>query len=224
MKAMILAAGFGTRLKPLTLNTPKALIKYKDIPLIEHQILKLQEAGVNFIVVNLHHFAEQIEEYLKNRNFEIEIATIFEPSILGTGGAILNAYRYLKDEDFFWVMNVDSFCELQYSQMIAFHKKHHPLATIAVQKRPSSRYLIFDKNMNLLRRAEGTSSDNTETYAFNGIHILSREFFTLHYPIKYCDIIDLYLDATANHKKIIKGYNVGNVFYKDMGKLENLNS
>ncbi|MGB9697491.1 MAG: nucleotidyltransferase family protein [Ignavibacteria bacterium] len=223
MKAIILAAGFGTRLKPLTLTIPKALIKYKNLPLIEHQIFRLQKAGVNFIVVNLHHLAEQIEEYLKKKNFGIEIITIFEPSILGTGGAILNSYKYLKDEDFFWVVNVDSFCNLQYNNMIAFHKKHRPLATIAVQKRISSRHLIFDRDMTLLKRAEQFDSDNTVgMYAFNGIHILSQEFFNLNYPVKYCDIIDLYLDATTHHKKMIKGYDVGNVYYKDMGKLENI--
>lgn len=223
MKAMILAAGFGTRLRPFTLTTPKALIKYKDSPLIEHQILRLKKAGVNSIVINLHYLAGQIEEYLKKKNFGIEIITIFEPSILGTGGAILNSYKYLKDEDFFWVINVDSFCDLQHNNMIAFHKKHSPLATIAVQKRASSRRLIFNEDMTLLKREEQSPSDNNngEVYAFNGIHLLSREFFKLNYPVEYCDIIDLYLDATTHHKKVIKGYNVGNVYYKDMGKLEN---
>jgi NDP-sugar pyrophosphorylase family protein len=222
MKAMILAAGFGTRLRPLTLSTPKALIKYKDIPLIEHQILKLQKAGVNFIVINLHHLAEQIEEYLKKKNFGIEIITIYEPSILGTGGAILNAYNYFENEDFFLVINVDSFCDLQYSNMIDYHKKYHPLATIAVQKRISSRNLIFDKDMNLIKRAEQNYDNNEGMYAFNGIHILSNEFYNLNYPIEYCDIIDLYFNAINQHKKVIKGYNVGNVYYKDMGKLENI--
>lgn len=223
MKAMILAAGFGTRLRPFTLTTPKALIKYKNIPLIEHQILRLQELGVNSIVVNLHHLAEQIVEYLKKKNFGIEIITIFEPSILGTGGGILNSYKYFKNEDSFWVINVDSFCDFQYSDMLDFHKKHLPLATIAVQKRVSTRHLVFDKNMNLLRRAEKYLPDNNaELYAFNGIHILSQEFFNLNYPIKYCDIIDLYLDASIHHKKTIKGYDVRNAYYKDMGKLENI--
>src|SRR5436309_1399840 len=106
-KAMILAAGLGTRLRPLTLTSPKALVKINGVPMIEFVLKKLIEIGIKEIVINTHHFAEQIEKYFTENNFPVKINFVYEKKILGTGGGIKNASRYLKDTDDFLIHNVD---------------------------------------------------------------------------------------------------------------------
>jgi NDP-sugar pyrophosphorylase family protein len=215
MKAMILAAGFGTRLKPLTDNIPKALVPFEGEPMISYQIKKLVSYGFNEIIVNAHHFAEQITEYFKKNSFGVKINVIEEVEILGTGGGILNAAKYFRNENFFLVINVDVFTNFDLSKIIEFHKSCNPFATLAVQKRQTKRHLEFDSAMRLLRR-ETENSVKENLYAFNGIHIISNKIFTGR-KIEYLDIIDLYLEL-MNSKNEIFGYNTGECAFRDLGK------
>jgi N-acetyl-alpha-D-muramate 1-phosphate uridylyltransferase len=219
MKAMILAAGFGTRLKPLTDSTPKALVHFLNEPLVNYQIKKLINFGFDEIVINAHHIAGMISEYFKKNTFGIKINVIEEAEILGTGGGILNAKEFLKNEDFFLVINVDVFTDFDFREIIKFHKKNNPLASIAVQKRVTKRHLEFDGNMKLVGR-ENENSIKENLYAFNGIHIVSNNIFTGR-KIEYLDIFDLYLELMKKPEAVY-GYDVKNSSFMDLGKIDNL--
>lgn len=219
MKAMILAAGFGTRLKPFTDNTPKALVHFQNEPLVNYQVKKLISFGFDEIVINAYHFAKKIAEYFKRNSFGIKINVIEEVKILGTGGGILNAREFFKNEDFFLVINVDVFTNFNFKEIIEFHKTKNPLATVAVQKRNTKRHLEFDNEMKLIGR-EKENSPKENLYAFNGIHIISNKIFTDR-KIEYLDIFDLYREPMKKQEAVF-GYDVKNSSFKDLGKIENL--
>ena len=147
MKAMILSAGFGTRLKPLTNDTPKALIKYKGSPMIDQQIERLKNANITEITVNAHHLHEKISDYFFKNDFGVKINVIIEKDILGTGGGILNAEKYFYNEDSFLVINADIDTDINLTDLIKHHSLTDSFATLAVQKRKSKKYLEFDKGM-----------------------------------------------------------------------------
>jgi NDP-sugar pyrophosphorylase family protein len=221
MKAMILAAGFGTRLKPYTDTKPKALVPYKGRPMIMHQIERLKDAGIEEIVVNAHHFSEQMREYFSAGTFGINGSLIVEEEILGTGGGIINAAELLKGSGSFLVINVDVDTDMDLKKMMKHHESVSPLATLAVQKRKSGRYLEFTSDMHLKCR-ENERSDKQFLYAFNGIHIISERFLDMGLEEGFSDIIDLYLKATADGKHFVSGFDAGNCSFKDLGKPENL--
>lgn len=216
---MILAAGFGTRLKPLTDSIPKALVPFRNEPMINYQIHKLINYGFDEIVVNAYHFAEQINDYFKKKSFGIKINVIEEENILGTGGGVLNAKGYFEKEDFFLVINVDVFTNFDFAKIIEFHKSHNPLVSVAVQKRKTSRYLEFDSEMKLLHR-ENETSKKENLYAFNGIHIISNKIFNGR-KIEYLDIFDLYFEMIQNGEKVL-GFNVQDSNFKDLGKIDSI--
>ncbi len=224
MKAMILSAGFGTRLKPLTNNTPKALIFYKGVPMINHQIERLKKTGVSEIIVNAHHIHEKISEYFKKNDFGIKINLIVENEILGTGGGILNAQKYFENEDSFLVINVDIETDTNLSDLIKSHSLTNSFATLAVQKRRSRRYLEFDRNMHLRGRQNDSSSEDF-LFAFNGIHVISKRIFSKGFEVKFSDILDLYFIVIgSDEREFVTGYNTGNSTFKDIGKIENLDN
>ncbi|MEA3496326.1 MAG: sugar phosphate nucleotidyltransferase, partial [Bacteroidota bacterium] len=147
MKAIILAAGYGTRLKPLTDNKPKALIEVNGKTLLEICILKLKNEGIKDIIVNVHHFSEQIIKYLKEKNnFNINIQISEEEKLLDTGGGIKKARWFLDDKDPFLVYNVDIISDIDIQKFYNFHIKNNPLVSLAVSDRKSTNYLLFDSN------------------------------------------------------------------------------
>lgn len=216
---MILAAGFGTRLKPLTEKIPKALVPFGNEPMINYQINKLIKFGFNEIVVNAHHFANQITDHFKKNTFGIKISVIEEEKILGTGGGILNAEQFLKGEEYFLVINVDIFTNFDIRDLMNFHKIKSPFASLAIQKRKTKRHLEFSSDMKLLRR-ENESSIGENLYAFNGIHIISNKIFK-NRKIEYLDIIDLYIDFIKEGENIL-GFDVKDCDFKDLGKEDSL--
>ena len=217
MKAMILAAGYGTRLKPLTDTIPKALVPFGGEPMVNYQIKKLIHFGFGEIVINAHHFADKITDYFKKNSFGIKINLIEEKEILGTGGGILNAEKYFKDEKFFLVINVDVFTNFDFTKIIEFHKSKSPFVSLAVQKRKTKRYLEFDDDMKLLHR-ETENSNKENLYAFNGVHIISNKIFQ-NRKIEYIDILDLYFEL-MNSGNQVYGFDVGECEFKDLGKIE----
>lgn len=218
MKAMILAAGFGTRLSPFTDTNPKALVLHKKIPMIAHTISYLKNSGIDSIVVNAHHHFEKIVNYFSEKDLGVDVNVVVENKILGTGGGVLNAAEFLKDEACFVVMNVDIETDIDLKAMIAFHKMKNPFVTLAVQKRKTKRYLEFDSDMNLIGR-ENDNSVKENLYAFNGIHVISNKIFEKNFPVMFLDIIEIYLQSKGEK---ITGYDCGKCTFKDLGKPENL--
>lgn len=222
-KAMILAAGFGTRLKPLTINTPKALVMHEGIPLIEHVLVKLISAGIDEIVINIHHFSEQMEEYFRKNDFGIKLHLSKEKEILGTGGGIKNTRSFLEDSGSFLVYNADVISGIDIPEMYSSHISNKAFVTLAVSKRESSRPLLFNENNNLAGYVTANAviknseeSGTTLKKAFCGVHILSSEIFSL-FPVEdKFDIIPFYSKLAEN--KFITFFDIGSTKWKDMGK------
>ena len=164
MKAMILAAGLGTRLRPLTDTRPKALVELSGRTLLEITLTRLRTFGITEVIVNVHHFADMVIDYLKsNNNFGMRIEISREDVLLDTGGGLKKAaWFFLEDpshlDEPFLLHNVDVISDIDLSRMLQFHTENHALATLAVQSRESSRYLLFDDHNQLRgRRMEAHS-------------------------------------------------------------------
>ncbi|MFT3753433.1 MAG: nucleotidyltransferase family protein [Paludibacter sp.] len=230
MKAMIFAAGLGTRLKPLTDNLPKALVPIAGKPLLEHVILKLKTAGFDEIIVNVHHFPDQIIDFLKaNDNFGIRIEVSDERELLlDTGGGIRKAAWFFDDGKPFLVHNVDILSNVNLNELYNQHLRTNSLATLVVSQRDTFRYLLFDDNLRLsgwINEKTGETKpvglQNTEQYnklAFSGIQILSPEVFGLmeNLDAKF-PIMDFYLSNAES--KTISGFVPQNYSMLDVGKL-----
>lgn len=186
-KALIFAAGKGTRLKPFTDSHPKALALVNDVPLLERNIKYLQSFGVTEFVINVHHFGEQIVEFLeKNNHFGAKIDISDEKDeLLETGGGLLFAQKYLENEENFLIMNADILTDLNIHELVKFHETHLPLATLAVSDRNSSRKLFFNSEMVLkgwMNKNSGETkmaefNNNFKELAFSGIHCINSSIF-----------------------------------------------
>src|ERR1035437_1214821 len=206
MKAMIFAAGLGTRLKPITDNLPKALVPITGKPLLEHTILKLKSAGFDEIIVNIHHFPEQIIDFLKvNNNFGIRIEVSDErDSLLDTGGGIRNVKWFFDDGKPFLVHNVDILSNVDLNEIYNHHLKSGSLATLVVSKRDTFRDLLFNEDYRLCgwineKTGETKPKDLSDIPRFNklafaGIQILSQGVFDLMENLEpKFPIMDFYL-------------------------------
>jgi NDP-sugar pyrophosphorylase family protein len=220
---MILAAGFGTRLQPLTHTTPKALVKVDGTPMIKLVLDRLIGAGIKKAVINIHHFPDQIEEYFSENDFGIDIELVREDVILGTGGGIKNAGKFLKHNDCFLVHNVDVLCDLNIEDMLKFHNKRSALATLAVKERNTSRPLLIDEKMNVIGRSSAEENlqytepkGKVNKIGFCGIHIISSEIFLNFAEGGFFDIFTVYFRLIGEGKRII-GYDIGDSIWKDLG-------
>lgn len=225
---MILAAGFGSRLKPLTDKIPKALISHKGKPMLANVINKLIDSGIKFIVINTHHLSAQIHDFIEQNRFEAEIYLINEKEILGTGGAIKNAAGLLDDAGEFLVYNVDVDCEIDLGLMYDNYYKDMPYALLAVKNKETSRHLLIDDNMRLIGRTiknEDVIYYNKYTSAkrtsFCGIHILSTKLFKFMPPEEKFDIILFYMEMLKNGKTI-RAYDLKQFYWNDLGTLNSL--
>lgn len=229
MKAMLFAAGLGTRLKPFTDYHPKALAEVNGKTLLEHSIRYLQRYGIYDLVVNVHHFADQIIDTLyENDGFGSRYEISDErDEVLETGGGLKKAAHHFINEESFVVMNVDVLTNLALDEIITAHQSSGAMATLAVMERESSRQLLFDDTMQLSgwmnnktgERRIVRDNNTLKPFAFTGIHILSPAILDMPFEGKF-SIIDVYLHFAAT--QVIKGYNhTGNVFL-DVGKPESL--
>jgi len=162
MKAMILAAGLGTRLRPLTNDRPKALVTLAGRTLLEITLSRLRSSGVTDVIVNAHHHAQLIVDYLKaNNNFGMRIEISLEENLLNTGGGLKNAAHFFSDTrgEPFILHNVDVLSSIDLEYMVSFHTKQRALATLAVQQRESSRQLLFDEAGQLCGRRIGADGE-----------------------------------------------------------------
>lgn len=205
---MVLAAGLGTRLRPLTDNKPKALVEAGGKTLLEHTLLKLKKAGFGFIVVNVHHFAWQITEFLRtNDNFGLHVEISDESGmLLDTGGAIKKACPLFEGSPFL-IHNVDIMSNADLAALYDEQSTRNAAALLLVSKRESSRKLLFAGDGRLCGWRNGTTGETklpwgnktpglTQDFAFSGIHVFSPSLYRrmAKYPDKF-SIIDFYLDA-----------------------------
>ncbi len=235
MKAMILAAGLGTRLRPLTESRPKALVEIGGRTMLEITLSRLRAFGIREVIVNVHHFAEMVIEYLKtNGNFGMRIEVSREEDLLDTGGGLKQAaWFFLQDssafEEPFLLHNVDILSNIDFRRMVEFHTEHQPLATLAVQARESSRYLLFDEQLQLCGRRV-VHEDKTElvrpaqqlqALAFSGIHVISPRLLTMMMEDAAFSIIDCYLRLAALDEAIV-GFRADEWYWRDLGSPDNL--
>src|SRR6266542_574355 len=208
MKAMILAAGVGTRLKPWTDKHPKALAFVNRKSLLERNIKYLQQFGISDVIVNVHHFPEQIIEAIqKNNGWGSNIIISDETNeLLETGGGLKKAEYYFKDENDFVLVNVDVLTDLRLDEMIAYHLSNKPLATLATTQRNTSRYFLFNDDnelcgwRNIETGVDKISKQAARYYqkAFSGIHVINNRIFSLMHNEGKFSMIDVYLEATKS--------------------------
>lgn len=221
---MILAAGFGTRLKPLTDSIPKALIKIDGKPMIQIVLDKLIEFGIKEVVINTHHHSEQVENYFNENDFGIKVHLLNEKKILGTGGGIKNARAYLESSNDFLVHNVDVISSLDPGDFYRFHTAHSSMVTLALKKRDTLRPLIIDENMSVVGRKNDSdiltykeAVGNISDIGFCGIHIISSKIFSHFSEEGFFDIFTTYFRLIKEGFKII-GYDIGNRSWIDLCK------
>jgi NDP-sugar pyrophosphorylase family protein len=229
MKAMILAAGLGTRFKPWTDNHPKALAKVNGVSLLERNMRYLHSFGIREVLVNVHHFADQIRDaIIANDGWGNNISISDETDeVLETGGGLKKAQAFF-DQGSFILMNVDILTDMDLGKMISFHESAKPLATLAVTSRKSSRYFLFDGN----NRLSGWRNTKTgeekisipkpvlEQKAFSGIHLISPRIFPLMHQQGKFSIVDVYLDLAA--EKTILGFDHTGSKLVDVGRVESV--
>ena len=234
MQAMVFAAGLGTRLKPLTDRMPKALVPVGGEPLLRRVLRRLDSAGAGRVVVNVHHFAGQIADYLSaNANFGMDIRVSDESArLLDTGGGLRKAAPLFSPDAPVLIHNVDIMSNVDLAGLYAAGL--HSDALLLVSGRKTKRYLLFDSGMRLVGWTNVSTGQirspyphpdvrSCRKYAFSGIHILSHEVFGLfrrkHYEGKF-SIMDFYLDVAAEYP--IYGVVPESLDLIDVGKPESL--
>jgi NDP-sugar pyrophosphorylase family protein len=237
MKAMIFAAGLGTRLRPLTDNKPKALVEVAGKPLILFALQRLAKAGFREIVVNVHHFSSLLTSFIHQNKPEGVTIYISDESglLLDTGGGLKAASKYLAYGAPFLVYNVDILSNLDLEEIYRYHLKSNALATLAVRKRKTSRYFLFDRQLQLCgwrnvktmetrwcNRPPGNSNDEFVEWAFSGIQVLEPEIFKLMPDEKVFSIIDVYLKVASTH--LVLGYPHEDDIWIDAGTPQAINA
>ncbi len=232
MKAMILAAGLGTRLRPLTNDRPKALVTIVGRTLLEIALCRLRTFGVREVIVNAHHFAEMIVEYLQaNDNFGMRVEVSREEELLDTGGGLKKAAHFFLSgaQEPFIVHNADVVSTIDLGRMMRFHTDRDALATLAVQDRETSRYLLFDEREELCGRRAGRDGEaemarparNVNALAFSGIHIVSPRIFGKMEEEGAFSIINSYLHLAAQGEKIV-AFRADESYWRDLGRPESI--
>jgi N-acetyl-alpha-D-muramate 1-phosphate uridylyltransferase len=227
---MIPAAGIGTRLKPLTNNKPKALVEVQGAPMLQHAIKYLIRFGIKDIIINVHHFAEQIIEFLeKNQHFGINIQISDETDLLlDTGGAIKKAAHFFNNEPFL-VYNVDIFTDINIGELINCHENSDALITMAVKERSTTRPILFDENLNLCewrnvvtgeKKSCRKPTGELKPFGFSCVQVINPEIFDLIDKEGPFPIIPFYLDIAAKHN--IKAYVHNESTWLEVGRFENI--
>jgi mannose-1-phosphate guanylyltransferase len=233
MRAMVLAAGLGTRLRPLTDTRPKALVEVSGRTLLELVLERLGRFGVTDVIINVHHFADMIVDYLEaNQGFGMRIEVSREDTLLDTGGGLKKASWFFLDDgdrldEPFILHNVDVLSTINLGRMARFHQNARALATLAVQDRDTSRSLLFDAEGRLCgHRTAGQTRQVVDTpdprpLAFTGIHVISPRMLGLISEQGIFSIIDTYLRLAADGQKLI-AFRADAYAWRDAGSLESL--
>lgn len=233
MKAMILAAGLGTRLRPITDTRPKALVEVHGRTLLEITLTRLRSFGVSEVIINVHHFANMVIGYLRaNNNFGLHVEVSREDVLLDTGGGLKKAAPFFlessKDEPFI-LHNVDIVSNIDLARMLRFHVEHQTLATLAVQQRDASRCLLFNDQFQLCGRRAGRDiepeivrqAEHLQPLAFTGIHIISPKLLPMLIEEGVFPIIPSYLRIAGNGERIM-AFRADGYYWRDLGTRESL--
>jgi len=232
---MVLAAGLGTRLRPLTDTRPKALVEVRYRTLLEITVTRLRSFGVKEVILNIHHFADMVIDYLKaNNNFGVRIEISREEILLDTGGGLKKAAWFFlegtpAETEPFILHNVDVLSTIDLRRMLRQHEDSASLATVAVQKRESSRQLLFDDNGHLCGRRTARdpepeavfAASELQSLAFCGIHVISPRLLKLMTEDGAFSIIDTYLRLSAEGEKI-SAFRADEYYWSDLGKPDSL--
>lgn len=235
MKAMILAAGLGSRLRPLTDDRPKALVEVAGRTLLEITLSRLRSFGITDVIVNVHHFADQLVNYLKaNGDFGMRIEISHEDALLDTGGALQRAAWFFLEppgaaDEPFLLHNVDVLTTLDFERLVDCHKKGQALATLAVGQREASRSLLFDEQLQLCGRRRTRDGkpemvrpcSHPQELAFCGIHVLSPRILRIWKEGGAFSIIDAYLRLVGEGERIL-AFRADEYYWRDLGKPESV--
>jgi NDP-sugar pyrophosphorylase family protein len=234
MKAMVLAAGLGTRLRPLTDDRPKALVEVAGQTMLEITLRRLASFDIREVIINVHHFADLVLKYLrKNGNFGMQIEVSREDALLDTGGGLKKAGWFLQNsggsDEPFVLHNVDVLSTIDLRKMVANHKEARALSTLAVRERETSRYLLFDKENQLCGRRAGRGredeivrqAEDLRGLAFSGIHVISPRLLAMMSEEGVFSIIDTYLRLAAQGESIC-AFRADEYYWRDLGKPENI--
>jgi NDP-sugar pyrophosphorylase family protein len=231
MKAMILAAGLGTRLRPLTDHIPKALIKIGGTPLLEFAIKKLYHFGFEDIIINVHHYPDMIINFLEsNNNFGANISISDERDmLLDTGGGLKKASPFFTESEPFLIYNSDIITDLNLMELYNYHLKQNAICTLAVRERETSRYFIFDENNALCgwwnkttgeKKSVRWSDSGFKAMAFSGIQIIDPVALNLFPDKNVFSLVEYYLLIAHNHK--VESFDHTQTRWVDIGKPETL--
>ena len=230
---MILAAGLGTRLRPLTDDRPKALVEVAGRTLLEIAICRLRNVGVREVIVNTHHYADMVADYLRaHQGFGLRIEISREEDLLDTGGGLKKAAHFFLEgnsQEPFLLHNVDVISTIDLARMVRFHTEQNALATLAVQDRETSRYLLFDEGGELCGRRAGRDGKadlvrparETLALAFSGIHVISPQIFSKMQEEGAFSIIPTYLRLAAEGERVA-AFRADEYHWRDLGRVENV--
>jgi mannose-1-phosphate guanylyltransferase len=235
MKAMVLAAGLGTRLRPLTDDRPKALVEVAGRTLLEITLSRLRTFGIREVIINVHHFSDMVVAYLKaNDNFGMRVEISREDVLLDTGGGLKKAGHFFLEasshpDEPFILHNVDAISTIDLRRMAQFHIDNQALATLAVQERKTSRYLLFDQKLQLCGRRSGRDgetelvrpSSQTESLAFAGIHVISPRLIRMLVEEGVFSIVTSYLRLASENEKIM-AFRADKYYWRDLGRPQDL--
>lgn len=237
MKAMVFAAGLGTRLKPFTLEHPKALVPVGGVPMLQRVLVKLKSEGITDVIVNVHHYAQQIVDFIRaNNDFGINIAISNETDkLLDTGGGVVKASDWLSGDQAFILYNADIFSNIRLCDILDSHRKSHADVTLLVSQRATSRYLCFSNQsgnmVGWINKSSGQSApegfvndESSFQRAFDGVHVMSPELLPLlrkYGSAKVFSLTTFYID-NCNNLKIRPFTPAGDFVWFDVGKPETL--
>jgi NDP-sugar pyrophosphorylase family protein len=224
MKAMIFAAGIGSRLKELTRNTPKCMMEVGGKTMLEHVVERLTAVGVTALAINVHHHADQVTDFIKSKNyFGLEVVISHEPKLLDTGGGLKKVAPFFGGEDAFIIHNADIFSDIDLAKLVEQHRDKKAIGTLAVMERPSKRGLYFDSKHHLVGWTEESTEHPAKStlLSFCGISVASHEIFSYMGSETAFSIIKPYLTA-ARASKRVWGESVTGADWTDIGTPEQL--
>jgi NDP-sugar pyrophosphorylase family protein len=226
MKAMVFAAGVGSRLKELTKDRPKCLMEVGGITMLERVVNRLKDVGVRTIAINLHHHPDQIEEFVRNKNgFGLEVVFSREQELLDTGGGLKRLHSVFETEDAYFVHNSDIFSDVDLGRLLADHRQHRSIGTLAVMRRSSSRGLFLDESSRLTgwtgEQNPPEGSRKGDLFPFCGISVASGELFQYMSTRDRFSLIEPYLEASRATGRV-RGIVVDGSEWVDIGTPEQL--
>lgn len=224
MKAMIFAAGIGSRLQEITKETPKCLVDIGGLTILEHVVTRLKEAGVSAVAINVHHHADKVVDFVKSRGyFGLEVAFSHETSLLDTGGGLKKLAPFFMQERDFFIHNADIYSDINLLSLLEAHRSQDAVATLAIMSRDSKRGLYFDSQFHLVGWSESSEPPPAQSalYGFCGVSVVSSEIFKYMESADRFSIIRPFMAAALTTHKVL-GHTCSGATWADIGTPEKL--